>query len=262
MKCGTSSLHEYLGRHPQIGMSAVKELNYFAGSNCDKSLEWYKAHFDRSKPIRGESSQNYSKAHDPIYAGAPKRIHSIIPDARLIYLVRDPIERYRSHLVENYIGETKDSISHNISCDTYVKTGMYHYQLTFFLEFYPVERILVIDADDLRDDRLATMNRVFDFLGVTPLDDAALFGIEVNANGEDIVSPRISGSRPYRLLRRIAPSLVARVVATPSVRRRLFPRSYKAPLSELERTRLAEQFSPDVAALRALTGQRFARWQV
>ncbi len=106
MKCGTSSLHNYLARHPDIFMSAEKELNFFTGSNSGQSLDWYKAQFPVDAPVRGESSQNYSKRHNPLFPGAAEAIKAVIPDTKLIYLVRDPIERYRSHKVENYHGET------------------------------------------------------------------------------------------------------------------------------------------------------------
>ena len=262
MKCGTSSLHEYLDRHPDIGMSQEKELDYFVGNNSKQSLNWYQAQFDPSKAIRGESSQNYSKAHFPWYAGAPKRIAALVPDAKLIYLVRDPIERYRSHIVENYLGETKKAKQINIAQDGYVKTGLYHYQLSFFLEHFPQEHIMVIDLDELNHDRLTVMNRIFGFLGVDQVADPSMFGFTVNANGEDFLPSRIRTSRPYRAIRKLAPRLTERTISVPLVRKTLFPGSYKAPLSDAERDRLHAAFAPDVAALRALTGQAFAGWQV
>ena len=262
MKCGTTSLHEYLDRHPDVGMSKQKELDYFVGNNSDKPLGWYRAQFDPSKAVRGESSQNYSKAHFPWYAGAPEKIAALIPDAKLIYVVRDPIERYRSHIVENYLGETDSARQINIAQDGYVKTGLYYYQLSFFLEHFPQEQIMVVDLDDLNRDRLAVMNRIFSFLGLSEMSDPALFDFTANANGEDILPPRIRQSRPYRAIRKLAPELTKRTVSAPLVRRTLFSGSLKAPLSAEEHYRLSEAFALDLAALRALTGQRFAGWQV
>lgn len=262
MKCGTSSLHEYLGRHLEIGMSTRKEIDFFVGNNVAQSLDWYKAHFDGTKQVRGESSQNYSKAHLEIYRNAPRRIHALIPKVRMIYLVRDPIERYRSHIAENYIGETDEMKALSQASENYVNTGLYHYQLQAFLEYFSMDQILVVDSDDLRTERLATMNRIFDFLGVARMDDPKVFDFETNANGEDVVPPRVRASLPYRAARKLAPGLLERVIAQPVVRKTLFPGSYKIALSREERARLAERFAPDVAALRALTGQRFAGWQV
>lgn len=262
MKCGTTSLHEYLDRHPDIGMSRLKEINFFSGENAEKPMDWYLSHFDLSKPVRGESSQSYSKAHDPYHRGAPARMAQLCPDAKLVYLVRDPIDRYLSHIVENYLGETEEIKRHNTSIDTYVRTGMYHYQVSFFLEHFPLEQILVVDSDDLRCNRLATMNRIFDFLDVPRIPDPSVFEFEVNANGEDVVPPQIGGTLPYRAARRIMPRTLHWLVTTPVVRKAMFSGSYKTELGGDERARLAERFAPDVAALRALTGQSFSSWSV
>lgn len=90
-KCGTTSLHEYLNAHPQIAMSREKELDFFvAEKNWSRGLDWYEAQFEDA-PIRGESSVSY--AAFPEYQGVPERIVRALPDARVIYLVRDPVER-------------------------------------------------------------------------------------------------------------------------------------------------------------------------
>lgn len=262
MKCGTSSLHEYLNRHPDIHMSVEKEINYFVGHNSDRSLDWYKAHFDGTKAVRGESSQNYSKAHLEIYRDAPKRIHALVPDLRMIYLVRDPIERYRSHIAENYIGETDEMKALSQVSDNYVQTGLYHYQLQAFLQYFPLEQILVVDSDGLQTDRLTTMNRIFKFLGVDQVNDPEIFDFQANLNGEDVLPPRVRGSLAYRAAHRIAPGPVQWLGKHPVIRKAFFSGSYKATLEQEERDRLAERFAPDVAALRRLTGQTFDGWQI
>ena len=97
-KAGTTSLHYYLDLHPEVQMSAVKETNFFAGPPNGRdyelgqveSLEAYEELFDAAVPVRGEASPNY--ANDPIRAGAAKRIKGLIPEAKIIYLVRDPVE--------------------------------------------------------------------------------------------------------------------------------------------------------------------------
>ncbi|MEM6898341.1 MAG: sulfotransferase domain-containing protein [Pseudomonadota bacterium] len=133
MKCGTTSLHSYLDRHPDTSMSDPKEVDFFSGSNSDKSVEWYASLFDPDKPVRGEASQDYSKGHHPLYKGAPERMKALIPDVKLIYLVRDPIERYFSHIGENYyVGSRADQRWSNAH-DNYIWTGLYYYQLSIFL---------------------------------------------------------------------------------------------------------------------------------
>lgn len=262
MKCGTSSLHDYLKIHPDIFMSEVKEIDFFSGSNSDKPLDWYRAQFDGSYKIRGESSQSYSKAHNPFHRGAPAAMAQMIPEARLIYILRDPIERYQSHIVENYLGETADEVALSVAMDNYVETGLYHKQIQAFLEHYPLDQICFVDLDDLQSNRLATMNRIFEFLGVEALDDPEAFAFRSNENGEDILPLRLRHNRLVRVLNRLAPGIIPSVAGHPAIRQRLFPGSLKASLSNDEIARLREVFAEDVKNLRALTGQSFAGWSV
>src|SRR3954464_5217249 len=95
---GTTSIHHYLGLHPEIQMSKPKELNFFVEEmNWDLGLDWYASRFDRAFRVRGESSPHYT--NQPRFEGVAERIRENCPDARLIYMVRDPIKRILSHWV-------------------------------------------------------------------------------------------------------------------------------------------------------------------
>ena len=169
-KCGTSGLHHYLGLHPEIVMSSPKELNFFiAERNWDRGPEWYRTQFDPRARVRGESSPNYTAY--PHHAGVPERMHSLVPDARLIYLVRDPIDRIAAHWVHNYAkrrekGDIAATVMHPNT--TYVLRSQYFMQLRQFLNHFPADRILVMDQADLRHSRLDTLRSVFSFVGVDP----------------------------------------------------------------------------------------------
>src|SRR5688500_4010417 len=96
LKCGTTSIHHYLGLHPEVQMSKPKELNFFVSElNWDLGIPWYKSRFDSRFPVRGESSPHYT--NQPRFRGVAERIRDNVPDARLIYMVRDPISRILSH---------------------------------------------------------------------------------------------------------------------------------------------------------------------
>ena len=98
LKCGTTSIHHYLGLHPEIQMSKPKELNFFVAElNWDLGLDWYAARFDDRFAVRGESSPHYTNL--PRFTGVAERIRQHCPDAKLIYMVRDPIKRMLSHWV-------------------------------------------------------------------------------------------------------------------------------------------------------------------
>ncbi|WP_077146170.1 sulfotransferase domain-containing protein [Sphingopyxis sp. KK2] len=262
MKCGTSSLHDYLSLHPDIFMSEEKELNWFAGSNYGKSVEWYMRNFPVNSPIRGESSQNYSKRHAPRFIGAPGRIWSLIPDVKIIYLVRDPIDRLLSHEVENYHGELPAGKEQAERIENHVLTGLYFYQLELYLEYFSQEQILVVDSYDLLNRRYETMGEIHRFLGLAPLEDMGAYDFVTNDNASNGVPVRWQASLPYRVARRVLPFDLNAALSNRSISRRLFPRLTKRTLSPAEVERYKERFSPDVERLRALTGKAFASWQV
>ena len=100
-KCGTTSLHEYLDLHPEVAMSREKELDFFVEEkHWGRGVEWYAAQFEDA-PVRGESSPSYTAY--PRYRGVPERIRRVVPDAKLVYLVRDPVERIVSHFVHRQV---------------------------------------------------------------------------------------------------------------------------------------------------------------
>jgi hypothetical protein len=104
LKCGTTSLHHYLNLHPRVTMSRPKELNFFVGElNWDLGPEWYASHFERAALVRGESSPHYTNL--PRFTGVAERMHDVLGgQARIVYMVRDPIERILSHYLHNVGG--------------------------------------------------------------------------------------------------------------------------------------------------------------
>jgi hypothetical protein len=166
-KCGTSGLHYYLGLHPEVSVSVPKELNFFiAERNWERGVEWYRSRFDPAAPVRVDASPNYTAY--PQFKGVPERMAGLVPDARLIYLVRDPIDRIAAHWVHNYAkgrhdGELTDTILNPKA--SYLSRSRYAMQLERFLEHYPAEQVLVVDQMDLRADRDRTLGEIFEFAG-------------------------------------------------------------------------------------------------
>ena len=82
-RCGTSSLHRYLGSHPQVFMSRKKELNFFvAEREWRRGRRWYERQFPTDAPVRGESSPAYTAY--PVFSGVPARLAALVPDAKLL----------------------------------------------------------------------------------------------------------------------------------------------------------------------------------
>ncbi len=96
---------------------------------------------------------------------------SVVPDAKLIYMVRDPLERIAAHWVHNYAkrrekGTLAETLVHPNT--TYVTRSKYAMQLERFLEHYPKEQVLVFQQSELRHKRMETLRQIFEFIGVDP----------------------------------------------------------------------------------------------
>jgi hypothetical protein len=208
-KCGTSVLHFYLGLHPEISVSPTKELNFFIEErNWPQGVDWYRSHFDPAAPVRAEASPNYT-AH-PVFTGVPERMHSVVPDAKLVYTVRDPIERITAHWVHNRSkGRVHESLAETIlHAPSYVARSRYSMQLERFLEHYPLESILVIEQEDLRRRRGETLRRLFEFAGVDPDFTHPRFRSERHKTGRKTQPTRLGErleERRARAERRILP---------------------------------------------------------
>jgi hypothetical protein len=172
MKGGTTSLYHYLGAHPQVATTPYKAPEFFvAESNWHRGLDWYRQQFPVTGPeilAIGEASNAYAKF--PRHRGVPQRIAAHLPDVRLVYVVRDPIARIRSHYQTKVAeGSEKQSFSEAVQANPiYLDYSRYALQIEQYLEHFPREQLLVITSEALRASRSATVGTVYEFLGVDP----------------------------------------------------------------------------------------------
>lgn len=171
MKAGTTSLYHYLRGHDEIFMSRIKELDFFVTeSNWSRGMSWYRHQFSGAGNAlaRGEASTLYTKF--PEYQGVPERIAGVLPDVQLIYVVRDPIVRLRSHYQHRVMtgAETAPPEVALLENPIYVTCSQYAMQLDRYLDHFPREQILVVRSESLRNERQATVREVYEFLGVDP----------------------------------------------------------------------------------------------
>ncbi len=264
MKAGTSSLHNYLNAHPEISMSKKKETDFFlTEDHGGRDIKWYKSQFDPTKPVRGETSPNYTKRH--YYPGVPERMHKLLPNIKLIYVVRDPIDRLISNYMHavnegkrsledfsNYFGTSKDMYLDRERYQYFLKDpslrgkkeeyayvrksahfmniSCYYYQISAFLEFYDLKNILVISSEDLKHNRLDTLKKTFAFLGV----DENFVSKEFN-----IMSHKTDNKFAESKKKLIKPKLAA-----------------------TQRNEIINYLKPDIDKFRKLTGQKFDNWSV
>ena len=266
-KTGTTSLHHYLHLHPDIFMAKEKELHFFSSERVwQRGAGWYAAQFDGNVAVRGESSVTYTAY--PFRSGVVERMFGVIPEARLIYLVRDPIER----LVSAWVHRTSKRREHRplaevieeLEGNDLVERSRYYYQLEQYLAYYPSQSILVLCAEELRTKRRETMAEVYRFLGVDPTFDSH----RLDEIRHESHMKRRQG-RFAAWLGRMAETPPARILS-PRTRRRIGYLVYR-PLSRplerpvldaRDRERLAAYFASDVARLREHTGRPFDAWSL
>ena len=166
MKCATTSLFEYLSQHPAICPSVVKEPEFFTEHQEHqlpvRSYEEIWPSFDTARHRYAlEASVGYTKF--PAERGVAERMHEHGIRPRLIYVVRDPIERIESHV--NYIRTvTRKRISFE---DSYpVDVSRYATQLDPFVEVFGRDVIQVVDLKDMRADPARTCTALYEWLGL------------------------------------------------------------------------------------------------
>lgn len=276
-KCGTSALHRYLSFHPQVSMSTTKEPCYFVDPSELKTawpamarlaeshdLDAYLSLFDTEEPVkyRGEASVYYSQA--PHRSGCARRIHEFAPQARLIYLVKDPVTRTIGHYWQRAkeLQETLPLDSAVRENPIYRDTSDYALQLSEYLKYFDRGQILIIDAADLKAKRVETMNALLDWLEVSPFEftDSQLAARHVS-------SPQSRVQR-FPFVRSIRDSglwAMARERMPASARKALSSAAtVKIERSETDDTEtkawLTDYFADRISAFEEMTGRRFSLW--
>src|SRR4051812_34415375 len=202
MKAGTTSLHSYLAAHPDVFMAERKELDFFLDDgNWTRGVQWYRDQFaaGRDARARGEVSPSYTKF--PAVPHVPERIARVLPEAGLVYLVRDPIERMCSHWRQNaiYEGESRRLDVALVEDPHYLACSRYSLQLDQYVEHFARARILVVTSELLRDDRATTMARVLEFVGV----DVAALDTSHLATEQHVSTATRARGRLGRIARRV-----------------------------------------------------------
>jgi len=201
-KCGTTSLYNLLKKHPLIAMSCRKETHYF-DLNFEKNTGWYRSHFPTSiyKNIRGrlfpkgivigESTPYYI-----FHPAVPQRVSELLPDVKLIALLRNPVDRAVSHYhhevrkgretlpfeqaiqkeAERMEGEKKKLFeqtgyqSSNYRNFSYLSRGVYINQLQTWGRCFPKEQILVLKSEDFFDDPGSVLRQIAEFLDLPEME--------------------------------------------------------------------------------------------
>lgn len=203
-RCGTSSLYKYLGRHPGIAPSLRKEVEYFT-IDYSKGESWYRAHFPLEARrtlanVRGRDLKTFEATPDYLFdPRAPKRAASLLPDAKCIVMLRDPVERAYSHYHHNVrlgqedlpFGDAIAAENDRLALDrqalrndqteqdpsnrvlhyrrfSYVSRGEYVDQVSRWFSHYSRDQFLFLMADDLFSRPQETLHAIEEFVGLPP----------------------------------------------------------------------------------------------
>ena len=275
-KAGTTSLSKYLDSHPEIHMAPVKEPHFFVkpGDGLPKikdrieCVDEYRDLFDTHLVVRGEASTSYS--HYPARRGVPERIAQLVPDARFVYLVRDPIARIVSHYRHqlSHEGERRGIVEvvGNIRRpeNIFVCASRYATQLERYLQVFPAERILVIDQDDLLNDREDTLRVIFEFLGVWGEHEAMKSDRTFNVSDERrMYGRRYARFRARSRLRRLPRPMRIPLRWLGMSAERVVWRPVESPeVPDWLRSDLTGMLGEEVERLRELTGKTFPTWSL
>ena len=183
-KSATTTITDILPRHPDCFVSKPKEPKFF-GRYYSKGWDWYGSRFSAGsgKSIRCEGSTMYSSSL-PFYKNTPALLHRCIPDAKLIYIVRNPLDRIVSqwrHVKgrQQNIASFDEIMSDKKLKRLIVGCSLYYHQLQRFRQFFPDDQIHCLAFEDLVASPKVTLKTLLSFLQIPTsvgklLDDGKL----------------------------------------------------------------------------------------
>ncbi|OQY35935.1 MAG: hypothetical protein B6I38_00820 [Anaerolineaceae bacterium 4572_5.1] len=168
-KSGTTSLYYYLSEHPEINMALAKEIHFFSW-HYDRGIEWYEKQFPAQDDARivGEFSTSYMLDHT-----VPRRMSELIPDARLLFIFRNPIDRAYSNywsalnIGAQVSGSTfSEVIRTQEGYEKYIVGGLYYEHLQRYLKYYDRDHFFIMLTEEMKNDPIGQLSSCYKFLGV------------------------------------------------------------------------------------------------
>ena len=287
MKAGTTALYRLLGTHPDVFMSPVKEPNFFAfaerdlnfqapldrraeGINHTSITDWvkYQRLFADADPAQARGEASHTSLYWP---DAAQNIHRYVPQARLIVILRNPVERAFSEYMhfrrdgeepiecfEAALEAESDRIERNWAFGRYLDRGHYDEQLQRYFDRFPREQIRIVLHEDLCRQESHVLRDLWKHIGVDPDIDVER-GRRVNKSGvpkSRWVHQFLSGLQPVKeTLAPIIPSMVVDWAV------RLKNRNLEKPkMRPRVRRRLVSHFRPHVRRLEDMIGRDLSSW--
>ena len=252
--------------HPDIFMSKHKEPAYFVKElNLSKGIDWYLSLFADAKDEKyiGESSTDYTKL--PHYDGVASRIHEFNLDAKIIYILRDPVERAISHYWwdVNWSGETRNMLEVVKKSEWIVNCSKYSMQLQAYMDLFPKSSVYVTTLEELKSTPETVLKNLFIWLDVAPFDiPSSAFEKRHNVSSEKVNMflggrlPWIKDSFLWKMAKKILPANIrTALLKLLSIKEQ----RYSEPEPAI--SYLLPVLSEDTRKLEALTRKKFDMWQ-
>lgn len=280
-KSGTTTLFEYLLRHPNIFICDIKEPMFFSRNHIyERGYDWYRSLFAAARADQkcGEASTCYSRW--PSYENVPARLARAIPEVKLIYIMRHPVERAYSHYSHEMAHRGEVAMGFEQSLEHFseiIDGGMYMNQIDLYLQFFDRDQMLFLLFDDLKKSPTDVFNRIQLFLGIQPLDLVTGRVSTANPGGTPAATKkidrglrRVRGWPGVKQLADLAPASF-RAGVLQSLRRRLEDsplgewlakrhRKQLTPMTPDIRRRLLERFEPDTRRLEQFLEKPLPDW--
>ena len=268
-KAGTTTLAHLLSQHSDICVAKTKEPHYFTG-NSDRGLGWYRQQFLNRDAICIDASTSYSFA--PLsknnsymikkqFHNIPQRIHALNPQAKFIYLLREPVARVYSGYWHSFnTGREHKGFAEAIARDSfYLDVSDYYSQLSLWLEYFPLDSFLFLLFEQMKQNPQTTITSCCQFLKIDPAKIA--INLE-HRNKTDNVN--YIGRKFNRLFKKLdytgmgyfAPAAVRNLVREHTRSHQSLP---AIPLRE--RDLLRNYFADKNRSLAELTGLTLSQWQ-
>jgi len=252
MKCGTTSLFNYLAAHPQVAPCRTKEPNFFSADDFSPDgRERYFALWDWDPDLHKiaiEASVNYAKI--PTKANCADRIAQFSDvDFRFIYCMRNPIDRIESHAYHGlYAGWTRP-LEEGVS-DHMLDVSRYAMQIDAYVRRFGREKILLLVLEDFQRAPAEQFRRVCEFLEIDPgfaLTDLGIHNRATDHYSERLLWRRLRAIEPLRRASNLIPPMMRRAILR-STGRKI---GVRKRLTRSERAEITRALRGDLARLRS-----------
>ena len=256
-RCGSSWIHKCLDEHPDVFTANPKEVHFF-NRNYQRGESWYLEHFQCSPQHKawGEVTPDYI-AH----AQTPSLAAKLCPDARLVVILREPIERAYS-IYKLKMGTTMNYPTFKEAIDRHpdiLEHGLYANHINLWHQHFDKEQLLIMTYSDLLESESLTISRVFKHIGVDDQFIPSWIGKPTNTAIMPKLRSRLKAFGLDPLVK-----VVGRSPAGDMIRKRIKAKKLKSdPLESIDQSiieQLNQYYKEPNSQLRKLLGRELEGW--